>query len=815
MDPIFANGKESRAMKRWVRVATMGSVVALLILLGVMMTPLGIRAQDADWVWANYTYDKKVWALAPGGQVLWAGTWGGLLRWDLVDHSYTKFTPADGFTGTFVEDIAVDGQGRAWVGHDRGLSVCDGTGCTSYDPENSDMPAEWVKEVVAASDGRIWLHSRSVNGSLGEGVTVFNGATWTNYDTLNSGLLDDDVRSMAADLNGHLWFGHWDGDVSEFDGVGTWTPHYDIDFNHRTVHGIAVDNLNRKWFITGLPTLIVLDGTSWTRYYPTFLPQDIAMDGEARPWMASLVGLWTFDGTNWTRYHTGNSGLLDDSMRAVAAQGQKVWVGYADSPNAVGLTQFDGASWSHYETVDGFPANTGYFGAAADPEGRVWFGASEGAASFHDVTWTKYESGNSGLSDLPYSMIKEDRGGHLWFAGKSGGGLVEFDGDDTWTQHCGTSPKPGCYVEAVAVDEVNTIWVGSKDSGPWRGLSMFNGSSWTTFTSSSCLDSDVVGALTIDGAGNKWVGCTTRFGSSTDCTAYGSKELAIEAHYMDILGTVAEDPRCWVADPDRGLVWTDNATTHGVSAWNGSSWTDYSRPTMGFPSAPFSWYAHLAGLDAAGNLWARLLGGDLSDGGVTSFDGTDWTPYRRWEGVLEVPYDMVVDGYGRVWFTSQLGINMFYDPGQSTQATVTVDPASDGKLTSIDGSTRVIVPAASVSQDTIVTYTPMTSSATDPLADIGHFFELSAVISGTTTPVTSFSPGYTITVNYAGENTELAFNDTLGLYWWDGGQWNLEPTSVVDTTNLRVGASPSHMTLFAVLGEGWKLTYVPLVLKGY
>jgi hypothetical protein len=290
--------------------------------------------------------------------------------------------------------------------------------------------------------------------------------------------------------------------------------------------------------------------------------------------------------------------------------------------------------------------------------------------------------------------------------------------------------------------------------------------------------------------------------------------LAIEAKYADILGTVAEDPRCWVADPARGLVWTDNATTKGVSAWNGFSWTDYYRPTMGFPSAPFSWYAHLAGLDAAGNLWARVLG-DVDLGGATRFDGTDWTPYTRWEGVLEVPYDMVVDDYGRVWFTSQSGINMFYDPGQSTQATVTVDPASDGKLSSIDGSTRVIVPAASVSQDTIVTYTPEGRSATDPLADIGHFFELSAVISGTTTPVTSFSPPYTITVNYAGENTELVFDDTLGLYWWDGGQWNLEPTSVVDTTNLRVTASPSHMTLFAVLGEGWKLTYVPLVLKGY
>ncbi|MDH4207891.1 MAG: hypothetical protein OEV76_03360 [Anaerolineae bacterium] len=810
-------------MKRFVRLVSIVSVVGLLILLGAMAAHPESQAQDADWVWANYTHDKDVWTLAPGRRVLWAGTWGGLLRWDLVDRSYTKFTPADGLTGTFIYDIAVDSQGQAWVGHDRGLSVCDGTGCTTYDQSNSDIPGDSVHEVVAASDGRVWLHSRSVNGSSGEGVTVYNGVTWTNYTTAD-GLAENDVRSMAEDLDGHLWFGHFlNGDVSEFDG-SNWTIYPDIDLNHREVASIAVDNLNRKWFIT-LPVVIVFDGANWYRYYPDDPPavlypylQEIAVDGVGRPWVASLTGLWTFDGTTWTRYHEGNSGLLDDSMRAVAAQGQKVWVAYADSPEAEGLTQFDGTNWSHYETVDGFPINAGQFGAAADREGRVWFGASEVVLGFDGMTWTKYDDTNSGLSDTCYEIIKEDHDGHLWFAGPGYcvGGLVEFDGDDTWTQHCGDAPKPLCSVDAVAVDEANHIWVGSHQSSTYRGLSMFDGSSWTTYSqSNSCLPSNAVGSIAIDGAGNKWVGCTTRFVDAANCTTYATKELAIQAQYTDILGTVAEHPGCWVADPARGLVWARNDTTRGVSAYNGSTWTDYSRSTMGFPDAPFSWLASLAGLDGSGNLWARVMGSDLAVGGITRFDGTDWTPYRRWEGVLEVPFDMAVDNYGRVWFTSQLGINMFYDPAQSTQAAAMVAPASDGKLTSIDGSTSVIVPGNSVSQNTIVTYTPIGPSATDPLEDIGHFFNLSAVISGTDTPVTSFSPNYTVTVNYAGENTEAVQNDTLGLYWWEGGQWNLEPTSAVDTANHLVTASPSHMTLFAVLGEGWRYTYVPLVLKGY
>jgi ligand-binding sensor domain-containing protein len=358
-------------MKRLVRVPAMGSVVALLILLGAMMAPPQSQAQDSDWVWANFTHDKDVWALAPRGQVLWAGTFGGgLLRWDLMDGSYTKFTPADGFTGSFVYDIAVDGQGRAWVGHDRGLSVCDDTACTSYDKDNSGIPGGEVEKVVAASDGRIWLASRD-SGGLGEGVTVYDGATWTTYTTSN-GLYHNRLYSMAEDLNGHLWFGHQDDEVTEFDGVSSWTIHYNVSLSSWPITGIAADNSGNVWFVTQ-NVAVLFDGTYFYRYYPLEPPtnpylQDIATDAAGHPWIASLTGLWTFDGANWTGYDTGNSGLLSDTMRAVAAQGQTVWVGYADSTQADGLAEFDGASWSHYETVDGFPGLTGQFGAATDIE---------------------------------------------------------------------------------------------------------------------------------------------------------------------------------------------------------------------------------------------------------------------------------------------------------------------------------------------------------------------------------------------------------------------------------------------------------------
>ena len=101
-----------------------------------------------------------------------------------------------------------------------------------------------------------------------------------------------------------------------------------------------------------------------------------------------------------------------------------------------------------------------------------------------------------------------------------------------------------------------------------------------------------------------------------------------------------------------------------------------------------------------------------------------------------------------------------------------------------------------------------------PTGDLfgARFFDLSAIISGTTTPVTSTNKPYTITVNYTDREKGGAIEDTLGLYWWEGGQWTLEPTSSVDMANNRLTAHPDHMTLFAVLGET-KRVYLPLVLR--
>ena len=67
------------------------------------------------------------------GDYLWAGTDGGVVRWDTRDGSYTKFTTADGLAGNRIASMTSDPAGNMWFGSSSGgVSKYDGKIMTTY-----------------------------------------------------------------------------------------------------------------------------------------------------------------------------------------------------------------------------------------------------------------------------------------------------------------------------------------------------------------------------------------------------------------------------------------------------------------------------------------------------------------------------------------------------------------------------------------------------------------------------------------------------------------------------------------------------------
>ena len=141
---------------------------------------------------------------------------------------------------------------------------------------------------------------------------------------------------------------------------------------------------------------------------------------------------------------------------------------------------------------------------------------------------------------------------------------------------------------------------------------------------------------------------------------------------------------------------------------------------------------------------------------------------------------------------------------------------SGGDLTSYDGNTTLEIPAGTFTDTVVITHTPThISSPGGKLVNMtGYTFDVTAVYSNTGQSAQP-SPGqtYTITALYETDSVPgIVPEDTLTLYYWDGGQWIDEPTSQVNTTEHTVTATPSHFSLWSVMGQTNRV-YLPIVKK--
>ena len=145
-------------------------------------------------------------------------------------------------------------------------------------------------------------------------------------------------------------------------------------------------------------------------------------------------------------------------------------------------------------------------------------------------------------------------------------------------------------------------------------------------------------------------------------------------------------------------------------------------------------------------------------------------------------------------------------------------PTGGGALVSPADATTYTFPSGTFTNSVVITHTalyPDSLPSTGDLVGIDHAFEVIAVYSDTGQPAQpAAGKTYTVTVQYTDEEKGLAIKDTLALYYWDGGQWVREPTSVVDMGSNTVTATPDHFSHWAVLGETRRV-YLPLVLKNY
>jgi ligand-binding sensor domain-containing protein len=206
-------------------------VIGVLILIslwavGMVFDRRQVVNQVAGFQWRIIRPPEEVTVLVEQEEIIWAGGIEGVYKLDRIQKVYVE--EVGDFT--HVKGLIIDTEGRLWIGHEKGITIYDGSFTAEYTVANG-LPDNHVTALTKDLQGRIWV-------GTWKGAAVFDGSSWRVINS-NNGLIDDMVNTIYVDSFGGIWFGSYTaprGGLSYFNGKAwqyLWTengmPHNNIN----------------------------------------------------------------------------------------------------------------------------------------------------------------------------------------------------------------------------------------------------------------------------------------------------------------------------------------------------------------------------------------------------------------------------------------------------------------------------------------------------------------------------------------------------------------------------------------------------------
>ena len=353
-------------------------------------------------------------------------------------------------------------------------------------------------------------------------------------------------------------------------------------FEGNLIRSIETAPDSSLWFGT-TEGLVHYDNKTWKVYDQHRNVIIMTFDKDGNLWFGSEEGVTVFDGYNWVSYNNVQG------VNTIAAGPDKVmWFGNRD-----GLTRFDGNTWVLYSAND-VMQNTYVTSIAFDPYGKVWVGTGGELFWIDGETWYRFETS-------AVNNIQIDDEGFLWSLNSTG--LERYNiNTNEWSVYFGHEAVHDTYkFKSYAIDDNNIIYIGSE-----RGLSRYDGEKWTLHVPEEKLPGKIINAVVADNKGNIY------FGGKDGVSRFDGGKWEVIYRYPHIYVTVMTigfDGDLWIG-------------THGVSRYNGRTWTSY---TTHDGLANNSIYA--LDIDSDGNVWAGTLNG------ISCFQDNKWKTYTTLDGL--------------------------------------------------------------------------------------------------------------------------------------------------------------------------------------
>ncbi len=527
----------------------------------------------------------------------------------------------EGLPGNRVAGVVQTPDGFLWVAAQNGLVRFDGVRFTDVQGVDSLVgPGGRILRMLADRRGRLWLGKVGLHGS---GSVICVEAGQTRAFTYDDGLPEEAVTELTEDGEGAVWTVSTgsvcrlrDGEVKDFTAVD--------GLSGGGRHHLASDGRGQLWFAKGGNVGVFRDGSFRTL---------LNLQGGVSFLVGSRAGgVWLGQGTHVLKY-TGEGEPLDLGELAAnrpAAQPSVLfedrtgglWVGTVTE----GLFRFDGPGFTWLDL-----SRHEILSVTDDREGDIWVGT--GGGGLHRLRPNAFDlqqvSGGT-LVDSPMSVCQDDAG-TLWAVTKSGM-LARREGEqwkilsaaDGWDVRGATcvTPAPG-----------GGVWVGTGSNGlcHWR-----DGIVSIRFTKENGLAGSMVTALLTTPDGDVWL--ATEDLNAVQRMRDGRFQIFTLAQKFGPFGTLAVDAA--------GVVWA--ATSGGLlSRVNGDVLEDETSRTLGehHPISALS-------ATADGSLWIGYEGR-----GVGRLKRGRFSLLGKEQGLVDdFIYQIVPDGSGRMWFTTNRGL---------------------------------------------------------------------------------------------------------------------------------------------------------------